>query len=66
MLEAIEIDGLKRTSASLLNESFANYFQKMKEFNEDKPRALSFVYLVHCSCNIFFYEKRYKSSICYK
>ena len=54
MLEAIEIYGLKRASTSLLNESFANYFQKMKEFNENKPRTLSFVYLVHCSCNIFF------------
>ena len=33
MLKAIEIYGLKSTS--LLNESFANYLQKMKEFKED-------------------------------
>jgi molecular chaperone DnaK (HSP70) len=56
MLEAIEIGGLKSTA--LLNESsaitFAYYFQKMKEFEEGKPRTVAFVDLGHSSCNIFF------------
>ena len=56
MLEAIEIGGLKCTA--LLNESsaitFAYAFQKMKEFEEDKPRTVAFVDLGHSSCNIFF------------
>ena len=56
MLEAIEIGGLKCTA--LLNESsaitFAYAFQKMKEFEEDKPRTVAFVDLGHASCNIFF------------
>ena len=56
MVEAIEIGGLK--ASALLNESsaitFAYYFQKMKEFEEEKTRTVAFVDLGHSSCNIFF------------
>ncbi len=56
MLEAIEIGGLNCTA--LLNESsaitFAYGFQKLKEFDEEKPRTVAFVDFGHSSCTIFF------------
>ena len=56
MLEAIEIGGLKCTA--LLNESsaitFAYAFQKMKDFDDTKPRTVAFVDLGHSTCTIFF------------
>ena len=51
MLKAIEIGGFKYTA--LLNESstitFEYAFQKIKEFEEDKPRTVIFVDLGHSS-----------------
>ena len=56
MLESIEIGGLNCTA--LLNESsaitFAYAFQKMKEFDDEKPRTVGFIDLGHSACNIFF------------
>ena len=56
MLEAIKIAGLQ--CSGILNESsavtLAYAFQKMKEFDENKPRIVSFIDLGHSSCNIFF------------
>ena len=63
MLESIEIGGLNCTA--LLNESsaitFAYAFQKMKEFDDEKPRTVGFIDLGHSSCNIFFSQFTKKS-----
>ena len=56
MNEAVNIGGLQ--CSALLNESsaiiLAYAFQKMKEFEDDKPRTVAFIDLGHASCNIFF------------
>ena len=56
MNEAISIGGLQ--CSAILNESsaitLAYAFQKMKEFEDDKPRTVAFIDLGHASCNIFF------------
>ena len=56
MNEAISIGELQ--CSAILNESsaitLAYAFQKMKEFEDDKPRTVAFIDLGHASCNIFF------------
>ena len=63
MLESVEIGGLNCTA--LLNESsaitFAYAFQKMKEFDDEKPRTVGFIDLGHSSCSIFFSQFTKKS-----
>ena len=69
MNEAIGIGELQ--CSAILNESsaitLAYAFQKMKEFEDDKPRTVAFIDLGHASCNIFFSQftkKKGKSCLC--
>ena len=58
MIESVLIGGLNCTS--LLNESsaiaLAYGFQKLKEFQDDKPRLVAFIDLGHSQATIFFAE----------